>query len=108
MIAFKGCLNKVRTSLRSRRQHKAWGVSPRKGAKKTKPAEQAAAQNRISMSDSYTNLLYHIVFSTKDRRPLITPDYEVRLHDYIGGMLRSFGGISLELRYLSEMNSFNS
>jgi len=26
------------------------------------------------MSDSYTNLLYHIVFSTKDRRPLITPD----------------------------------
>jgi len=24
------------------------------------------------MSDSYTNLLYHIVFSTKDRRPLIT------------------------------------
>jgi hypothetical protein len=28
------------------------------------------------MSDSYTNLLYHIVFSTKDRRPLITPAYQ--------------------------------
>jgi hypothetical protein len=25
------------------------------------------------MPDSYTNLLYHIVFSTKDRRPIITP-----------------------------------
>ena len=49
------------------------------------------------MSDSYTNLLYHIVFSTKDRRPLITPEYEVRLHDYIGGTIRSFGGICLEL-----------
>jgi REP-associated tyrosine transposase len=49
------------------------------------------------MSDSYTNLLYHIVFSTKDRRPLITPDYEIRLHDYIGGTLRDAGGISLEL-----------
>ena len=49
------------------------------------------------MSDSYTNLLYHIVFSTKDRRPLITPDYEVRLYDYVGGMIRSFGGISLQL-----------
>ena len=49
------------------------------------------------MSDSYTNLLYHIVFSTKDRRPLITPDYEVRLYDYIGGTVRKLGGISLEL-----------
>jgi REP-associated tyrosine transposase len=49
------------------------------------------------MSDSYTNLLYHIVFSTKDRRPLITPDYEVRLYDYLGGTIRKVGGISLEL-----------
>ena len=49
------------------------------------------------MSDSYTNLLYHIVFSTKDRRPLITPEYEVRLYDYLGGTIRKTGGISLEL-----------
>ena len=49
------------------------------------------------MGDSYTNLLYHIIFSTKDRRPLITPDYEVRLYDYIGGTIRSLGGISLAL-----------
>jgi len=49
------------------------------------------------MPDSYTNLLYHIVFSTKNRRPLITPEYEVRLHDYVGGILRNTGGISLEL-----------
>ena len=49
------------------------------------------------MSDSYTNLLYHIVFSTKDRRPLITLEYEARLQDYIGGTIRSLGGISLEL-----------
>ena len=49
------------------------------------------------MSDSHTNLLYHIVFSTKDRRPLITPAHELRLYDYIGGTIRSFGGICLEL-----------
>jgi REP element-mobilizing transposase RayT len=49
------------------------------------------------MSDSYTNLLYHIVFSTKDRRPLITSEYEPRLYDYIGGTIRSLGGICLEL-----------
>ena len=49
------------------------------------------------MPDSYTNLLYHLVFSTKDRRPLITPDYEIRLYDYIGGTVRKLGGISLAL-----------
>jgi putative transposase len=49
------------------------------------------------MSDSYTNLLYHIVFSTKERRPLITFEYETRLYDYIGGTIRGVGGISLEL-----------
>jgi REP element-mobilizing transposase RayT len=49
------------------------------------------------MSDSYTNLLYHIVFSTKDRRPLITTEYQARLYDYIGGTIRGVGGISLEL-----------
>ena len=54
------------------------------------------------MPDSYTNLLYHLVFSTKDRRALITPDYEVRLHDYIGGILRNVGGISLALNGTSD------
>jgi putative transposase len=49
------------------------------------------------MSDSYTNLICHVIFSTKDRRPLITPDYQVRLYDYIGGTLRRTGGISLQL-----------
>src|SRR5436305_15179832 len=49
------------------------------------------------MTDSYTTLLYTIVFSTKDRRPIITPDYEPRSSDYIGGTIRSLGGICLEL-----------
>jgi REP element-mobilizing transposase RayT len=49
------------------------------------------------MSDSYTNLLYHIIFSTKDRRPLITDAYQPRLYEYIGGTIRGLGGISLEL-----------
>jgi REP element-mobilizing transposase RayT len=49
------------------------------------------------MADSYTNLLYHIVFSTKDRRRLITSDIEPQLYDYIGGIVRGLGGISLAL-----------
>ena len=38
------------------------------------------------MSDSYTNLLYHIIFSTKERRPLITPECEPRLYDTLGAL----------------------
>ena len=49
------------------------------------------------MSGSYTNLLYHFVFSTKDRRPLIRADKELRIHDYVGGILRNLDGISLAL-----------
>src|SRR5437867_3232627 len=49
------------------------------------------------MSQSYTNLLYHISFSTKERRPSITDVHQSRLYDYIGGTIRGLGGISLEL-----------
>ena len=49
------------------------------------------------MPDSYTNLLYHIIFSTKNRRPLITGEHEPRLYEYIGGIIRGLEGISLEL-----------
>jgi putative transposase len=47
------------------------------------------------MSQSFTNLLYHIIFSTKDRRPIITIDHQPRLYEYIGGIVRGVGGISL-------------
>lgn len=49
------------------------------------------------MSSSYTNLIYHIIFSTKDRRPFITDAYQSRLYEYIGGTVRALGGISLAL-----------
>ena len=47
------------------------------------------------MSQSYTNLLYHLIFSTKEQRPIISLDYKPRLYDYIGGIIRGIGGISL-------------
>jgi putative transposase len=47
------------------------------------------------MSQSFTNLLYHIIFSTKERQPIITSGYQPRLYDYIGGIIRGTGGISL-------------
>jgi putative transposase len=47
------------------------------------------------MSASYTNPLYHIIFSTKERQPIITEAYQSRLYEYIGGTIRGLGGISL-------------
>jgi len=47
------------------------------------------------MPRSYTNLIYHIVFSTKNRQPLITLEREERLYEYIGGIIRGLGGILL-------------
>ena len=49
------------------------------------------------MPKSYTNLIYHVVFSTKDRRPLITKDRQARLYEYIGGVVRGLGGIVIAL-----------
>jgi REP element-mobilizing transposase RayT len=46
---------------------------------------------------SYTNLLYHIVYSTKERAPLITKTLRPRLHEYLGGTVRGLNGIALEI-----------
>jgi putative transposase len=44
------------------------------------------------MSRAYTNLLTHLVFGTKYRQPLITPDIKPELHAYLGGLVRELGG----------------
>ncbi len=49
------------------------------------------------MASTYTNLLYHIVFSTKDRIPLIQRDLQERLYEYMGGIIRGEGGVLLEI-----------
>jgi putative transposase len=40
------------------------------------------------MPQSFTSLNYHLIFSTKNRLPLITPDLQPRLYAYLGGILR--------------------
>ena len=44
------------------------------------------------MPHTYSSLLTHIVYTTKDRRPLIRPEIEARLFAYCGGILRQLGG----------------
>jgi REP element-mobilizing transposase RayT len=54
------------------------------------------------MPDSYTNLIYHLVFSTKERRPIIRDVYQSRLYDYIGGTIRGLNGICLEINGVAD------
>ncbi len=49
------------------------------------------------MAGTYTNLLYRIVFSTKNRLPLITQTIQQDLYNYIGGIIRNRGGTLLEI-----------
>lgn len=49
------------------------------------------------MSHTYTNLLSHVIFSTKDRRPLIDSDLKPRLLGYMNGIASENGGKVLTL-----------
>src|SRR5580704_8680296 len=54
------------------------------------------------MPGAYCKLLYHIVFSTKDRRPLISAAMKPRLHDYIGGIVRGEKGELVEINSVAD------
>jgi putative transposase len=43
------------------------------------------------MPQSLASLHVHVIFSTKNRKPLIGPHAAPRLHEYIGGILRTHG-----------------
>ncbi|HYH86983.1 MAG TPA: IS200/IS605 family transposase [Pyrinomonadaceae bacterium] len=45
------------------------------------------------MSSTHLSLHYHLIFSTKNRRPLIANDWRGRLHAFLGGAVRNTGGI---------------
>ena len=49
------------------------------------------------MPSTFTNLLYHIIFSTKNRIPLITKNLKEELYKYIGGIIRAEGGVQIEI-----------
>jgi putative transposase len=45
------------------------------------------------MSSTYLSLHYHLVFGTKNREPMIAPEWRSRLHEYLGGTLSGLGAI---------------
>ena len=64
------------------------------------------------MANSYISLYVHIVFSTKERQAMITPDLQNRLWAYIGGIARenhmkalSIGGMQDHVHVLLSLPS---
>jgi putative transposase len=45
------------------------------------------------MPSTHLSLHFHIVFSTKDRHPFIADAWRLRLHEYLGGLIRAADGI---------------
>lgn len=54
------------------------------------------------MSHTYTNLLSHVVFSTKDRQPIIDSELKPRLLGYMNGIANENGGKVLSLSAMQD------
>lgn len=65
-------------------------VSPRRGEGIFTPRKEA-------MAGTYSQLLLHIVFSTKHREPWIAPEIADRLYPYMGGIIRAEKGILYDI-----------
>jgi len=46
------------------------------------------------MGSTFFSLHYHVVFSTKERRPLIQPEWRPRLHAYLGRIVKGMNGVA--------------
>ncbi len=49
------------------------------------------------MASTLTNLLYHVVFSTKERQNIIESSFRENLYSYMGGIIRGEKGILISI-----------
>ena len=49
------------------------------------------------MAQTLTRMLVHVIFSTKERRNLITPEIEPEMHAYLGGICRNLESPALAI-----------
>ena len=48
------------------------------------------------MGSTLSNLVYHVIFSTKGREQFIIPEIRNELHHYMGGIIKGEGGVLLQ------------
>ena len=75
-------------------------------------AEMRSKEKRTAMPHSYVSALFHCVFSTKERRKIITPDLQKRLWPFMGGIAResnmkalAIGGTQDHVHFLLSLSS---
>jgi REP element-mobilizing transposase RayT len=61
-----------------------------------------AADYSGHMAGTFSNLKFHLVFSTKHREPWLTDDIRPRVFDYMGGIVRGEKGVLLEIGGVSD------
>ena len=49
------------------------------------------------MPDTFSKLIYHVIFGTKHREPLITPALREELYRYVAGIVRGQDGVLFEI-----------
>lgn len=49
------------------------------------------------MPSTHVSLHSHVIFSTKERMPFISPEWRDRLHSYLGGIVKGLGGTPLAI-----------
>lgn len=54
------------------------------------------------MSHTFSSLLTHIVFSTKERVPLLSKEIASEVHAYLGGIVREVGGVAVIVNGVSD------
>ncbi|MCD4727852.1 MAG: IS200/IS605 family transposase [Pirellulales bacterium] len=48
------------------------------------------------MGSTLTNLVYHVIFSTRSREQFIVPEIRNELHHYMGGIIKGEGGVLIQ------------
>jgi REP element-mobilizing transposase RayT len=54
------------------------------------------------MPSTHLSLNYHILFSTKNRERWIHPEWEPRLHAFLGGCVNQIGGVAMEINGIED------
>jgi putative transposase len=49
------------------------------------------------MSSTHLSLHYHIIFSTKNRQPLIAESFRPKLHAFLGGCVKTLNGLPIAI-----------
>src|SRR5947199_8943180 len=57
--------------------------------------DQALEGGARNVAHTSGNIVLHMIFSTKGRRPLIKPEFRAELLSYLGGIIREMNGTAL-------------